>query len=217
MLGRPGSGRSTALARIAATACAGGARLAIVDPRGTLRTNWPWPAADTVLDCAEPALLVRLMQLLGRLGSPGPDRGRDTILLVIDGWEDITAAADGADQGATSLALLRMFDSAPTGVRIAASGGIALRHHSVATRATHLLDLDDDGPEPVPGRARYHGHSVQVVLPPDRPPGRRSARGSGVVVTPLPAVLDQRDLPPARASAIPIGRGGDERIPRAST
>lgn len=207
VFGRRGSGRTTALARIAAAAAADGCRLAIVDPRGTLRSGWEWPAADTALDGADPALVSRLTQLLG---IPGPDR--DPILLVIDGWEEVTAATDAADQGATSLALVRMFDTAPAGVRIAASGGVALRHHPVATRAAHLIDLDA-GPDAGPGRGRYRDHLVQVVIPPDRPSGSRLARGRPVVVRPLPTLVRRAGLPPARSTAVPIGVGGDAADP----
>ena len=100
---------------------------------------------------------------------------------MIDGWEDITAAADGADQGATSLALLRMFDSAPNrSSNRSVRSGIALRHHSVATRATHLHDLDDDGPEPVPGAepATTATSSRSSNLPTDR---RGAGRPAGAV------------------------------------
>jgi S-DNA-T family DNA segregation ATPase FtsK/SpoIIIE len=221
VIGDPGSGRSTAVARFAWTAAATGARLIVIDPRGGLAA-WCWAAADTVLDGADPTLVGRVLELIGT-GSPG--ERHESILLAIDGWEDVVATLDAADHGATTSRLLRLFDAAPAGVRVVASGRRPLHHHPVAHRAAHLIELGTEDSEPVPGRGRYRGDALQVVLPPPEPwPGpadgvsrHRDRDGpSGharIVVRALPTVVLQRDLPISGPDSVPVGCGGDAAIP----
>ena len=213
VVGGPRSGRTTTLARIAAAASASGTRLAIIDPQGSLTAGWRWlAAADTVLDGSDPVLVGRLLDALTDL--PGGSLGAEPILLMIDGWEDVTASLDAADQGVTTSRLCRLFDGAPSRLRIAATGGPALRHHGLAQRATVLIELGDE-PDRLPGRGRCRGEALQVVLPPDRQPladAGCTSTGSDVrriVIRPLPTTVRVSDLPASRVNAVPIGIGGD--------
>jgi S-DNA-T family DNA segregation ATPase FtsK/SpoIIIE len=228
VIGDPRSGRSTALARIASTAAASGARLILIDPRGDLAAR-RWPAADTVLDGTDPVLVGRVLELIG---APPRDLQREPILLVIDGWEDLVAGLDAADQGATTARLLRLFDAGPAGIRVAASGRRSLEHHPVAHRAAHLIELGAGG-ETTPGRGCYQGNCLQVVLPPAEPVstsvgdmssaanrGTRPGRAHPVaprppdriVIRALPVEVALRDLPIGRAESVPIGLGGDAAL-----
>ncbi len=143
VVGRPLSGRSTALRAIVAAATAtlppSALHVHVVDPSGGLEDLRTLPHVGTWcrLDGHGPAALVTHLaaEVAGRRA-----RGRDTtdatdgpaeplLLLVVDGWEQLVEADDPRSLEPLSDAVVRVLrDGAGVGVRGAVSGGRGLLH-----------------------------------------------------------------------------------------
>ena len=217
VLGPPGSGRSCALRRFGWTAAAGGAQLLVIDAGSGLTDMSGWPGVRTHLNGRDPALIQRVVQRLHeelrkRGGSVGPP-----ILLLIDGWEQVSGRLDAMDYGATSAELSDLAARGPaTGMRVVLSGDLRLEHHRAADSFTSVLLLGignrgDIVPGP-PGRGRYRNDEMQIVHCPTRVAAPVATPGAGtvIVVRELPAKAEFSDLPGAGPAAVPIGFGGDD-------
>lgn len=218
--GSPGSGRTTALRRIAHCAARDGAELVVLDAGGVLGELRDWSCCGTMLDGRDPQLVQRVVELLhaeltARAGRPGP-----SIQVLIDDWEAVTGPLDLTTFGAGPTQLAEVAGRGPAvGIQVAATGDQRLRHHRCAAAfgTTLLLGADPDQPrptgEPIPGRGRCGQDQVQVV---DAGPGAgRPPAGSRprLVVRELPAMVGRARLPPATERAVPIGLGGDDASP----
>ena len=213
ILGRPGSGRSSALRRLAWCAASGGAELLIVDPSGGLRELAGWPGTRTYLDGQDPVLVQRLVDRLRDLLRVGAG---ETILLVIDGWEAMAGALDGLDYGASVAVLTDLAGRGPAaGIRVAASGEPRMQHHRTAGSFTTVIRLGVDerndprsGP---PGRGRLEQTEVQIARCPPATTAPPDAAGrEAPVVRALPEVVTATDLPSANRDAVPLGLGDDD-------
>ncbi|MTD12985.1 hypothetical protein GIS00_03370 [Nakamurella sp. YIM 132087] len=207
------SGRSSTLRRLAHLHAAKGAQLLLVDPTGGLRPLVDWPHTATHLDGRDPVLVGVLIRRLHREWT-GRAAGGDgsPLVLVLDGWETITAALDLADFGTGSGQLAEMVaGGGPVGLHVVASGGERAVHHRSARSFDTVLELADpavDGP----GRGRIGGMSTAVLLGPDTPPPGRPV-GGAVVVRPLPTSLGWAERPAAPPGLAVIGPGGEDAGP----
>lgn len=179
VLGGPRSGRSTALATVAAAALASGWEVHAVDLPEELR-----PAGlATCLPAAEPLALGRLLGLLAE--SEGP------ALLVLDDLEAVRRSLDGLARGAGTERLAALWRSRRVAVAAAAQRPGGAWSEQLAERL--VLPLADPVAEELAGvpRALSGGR---------RPPGRAvrlPARGEPrLVQVALPGPTDRRPLPP---------------------
>lgn len=221
VLGPPGSGRSTALRRIAYSAASAGADLLLVDAGGGLRDVACWPASRTHLTGEDVALVQRLVakvaaELRLRAESAGPP-----VVLLIDGWRLISGSLDALDYGATATAVADLAARGPTvGIRVVVSGDPDLEHHRMAGSFASVLRLGVDG-DPRPGRGLLGTDEAQVAhcdpgtRPPAEPASSVAAVRRPIVVCPLPTRVALSELPPATADAVPLGLGGDAAAPQA--
>ncbi|MFT7711814.1 FtsK/SpoIIIE domain-containing protein [Clavibacter tessellarius] len=186
VLGGPGSGRSSCLGALAASAGAGGVRVRRIpsDPEGC------WDAfADVV----------------ARIRRPGP---RLAPLVVLADDLDVAVSRLGPDHQAALLDLVAALvrEGPHAGVALAASGrrpGGALQAVGAAagppvvlalpTRQEHVLAGGESAlfdPSAAPGAGEWRGMRIQVALPPAGP-----SSGDG------PSSRDGADVPTASASA----------------
>jgi S-DNA-T family DNA segregation ATPase FtsK/SpoIIIE len=247
VVGPPGSGRTTTLRRIARCALVDLDAELVVVSTGSLTDLTAAPGASTVLDTTDPVLLVRLVALLrdrvdeppcgtrtaaGPVGSGRPDvpAGARPLLVLVDGWEAVTAALDSVDHGVSSLLLAELAGRGPAaGVRVAASATPRAVHGRAASGFGTVLALGPPEGRPVvgrwpPGRGRLGDVTVQVA---DEPPFSAAAASvagsaapasapppsSGIVLRPLPVRVDATDLPPPTPATVWLGLGGDAATP----
>lgn len=205
--GPPGSGRTSALRRLARVHAAAGGALLLMDAGAQLTDLARWPATLTRWDGADPALLKRQVgrlhdELTRRAGRevsttpagpeltdtrPGPELPR--VLVVIDGLETVTAALDVADYGASTAGLAEVIGRGPAqGIRVAASGDARAATHRLAGQfgTVAALSVDVRGePRPGPaGRGRSAGDELQLWWeapggPPPAPAGQTRQIGPG--------------------------------------
>lgn len=237
VVGPAGSGRSTALRRIALVAAGRGAELIVVDGAGDLADLADWTAVSTHLDLTEPRLVLRVLHLLG----DPTRRPRDGHLryVIIDHFEVVAAELERADYLLGPALLTELPTRAGGTVRMVASGPEALAHQRAAAGFPVCIRLGghggrsspgwSGGADPgavVPGRGTWGGAAVQLARCPrgsaptnetPRPSAHgRSARRNPngyvmpVIVRPLPPRVYARDLPTGDAAHIPLGIGGDE-------
>ncbi len=217
VLGPPGSGRSSALRRIAGASAVRGADLLVVDAGGDLADLVDWPTTRTHLTGDDIPLVQRLVSRVAaevrlRAASPGPP-----MLLLIDGWKSIAGPLDALDYGTTMGNLADLAARGPgAGIGVAISGEPELEHHRMAISFATTLRLGIEGDRPA-GRGRLGSDEVQLarcdqgVRPPA--PANPPARTRSIVVRRLPARVGRRDLPAATPQAVPIGLGGDAGEP----
>jgi S-DNA-T family DNA segregation ATPase FtsK/SpoIIIE len=176
--GGPGSGRTTALAALAVGAAArlgSGLHLHVIDPGRRLAPLSDLPGAGTVaVGAAAVETAAALIEALRsevdrRMGAADPgDTDAPPVLVLVDGWEALCAAAEEFDGGRCVdqlLDLMRCCGSAGVTVVLAGDRGtLAGRVTGAATRR-FLLRLAD--------RADYATAGVPTdAVPTDPPPGR---------------------------------------------
>jgi S-DNA-T family DNA segregation ATPase FtsK/SpoIIIE len=196
--GGPRSGRSTTLTTLAAAAGAGGGPAVPVyalDGGGALAGLETMPHVGAVVAVTDPERCIRLIRRLGReLALPGREADDSPpLVLLVDGWEQVSAALGEWDHGAfldRLVALLR--DGRRAGLRAAVAGGRSLLTAPVAALLGERLVLAMADPADAvlagvplrclpermpPGRgsalpagSRTHPVEVQVALPPPPPP-----------------------------------------------
>jgi S-DNA-T family DNA segregation ATPase FtsK/SpoIIIE len=220
VVGPAGSGRSTALRRIAAIAAGQGAELLVVDAGGALTDLRDWPEVSSWLDLQHPHLVLRLVDLLtDRASRPADGRTR---WLIADEYALLTAALERIDYGIAAAALAELPSrGAACGVRVAAAGPDGLVHQRHSAGFPTVIQLGHEPESPIPGRGRWSGTEVQVADAPagSRPTGGRNAVTDHpgwpdrLVVRPLPDCVPATALPAPTPAAVPIGLGGDAAEP----
>ncbi len=164
--GPAGSGRTTAVRRIAAIAAERGCELLIVDAAGSLADLRDWPPVSSYLTLAEPHLVLRLLTLL----TDPARRARDGRIryLVIDDCDVVAAALDRADFATGSLPLTEIPTRTAGAVRLVASGPPSLVHRRVGSDFPVVIELGSDSTPSPPGRGRWSGTTVQIADSPPR-------------------------------------------------
>mgnify|MGYP001061758258 FL=1 len=220
--GPPGSGRSTALRRVAQIAAGQGAELIVIDGAGGLADLARWPAVTSYLDLRDPPLLLRVLALLADPARRPSDA--HVRYLIVDHYDLAAAELERADY-LTGTSLLAELTARSGGtVRIVASGPEALAHQRAAGAFRTQIELgcaDRDAP---PGRGRWDGVDVQLtVCSADRGTAESTAASTTrsapaafvdpVVVRPLPVRVATADLRSPDPAHVAIGIGGDEARP----
>ncbi|MFD6092482.1 FtsK/SpoIIIE domain-containing protein [Oerskovia sp. NPDC060338] len=240
VVGRPRSGRTTALRALAVAALDRGWDVHVVaqDPALTGPGLRAHAGCGTVVDQHDPRRVARLVDLL--LGRTD----REPTLVLLDGIEDLRASLGLLAGGAGADLLGRLLgDGASHGVHVALSGqtpGLGGLAHRVGPRLVLTSSaVHDDVAHGVPsrlaGRGGRAGRAVwlgsdepvecQVVVDASPAPGRgplsdATSRDDGrpapVRLAPLPRLVAPADLPgpgevPLRA--VPVGIGGDAAAP----
>lgn len=215
--GPPGSGRSAALATLAAGALARGWAVHVVGrlPDGVPRDH---PRLGTVVAPDDPRRLARLVDVLAERASPA--------LVCLDDV-DAALAACGSD------GLERLVRARAGGVAIAVGGPLGALTARWAATARHRIVLGalDAGQaavagvprglalrSPPPGRGVLLGDGGprlgQVLLPGavgrHEPPGRAPAPPIRLAAIPRSVSPTDVEGPPPDAWSVPIGRGGDD-------
>jgi len=214
--GPAGSGRSSALRRLALAAAGQADEVHVLDAAGSLADLRCWPQVGSYLTLDEPRLVQRLLTLLADHGRRPTGAAR--ACLVVDGYDLVTAALDRLDY-AVGAGLLTDLPARTGGtVRVLASGPAALLHARAATGFRERIALHDDPGEQPPGRGRWAGRLVQIArTPAGTVPRSGAAHRPGavdpVVVRPLPRVVDVARLPDPTPDAVPWGLGGDAAGP----
>ncbi|WP_157257361.1 FtsK/SpoIIIE domain-containing protein [Oerskovia sp. Root918] len=239
VVGRPRSGRTTALRALAVAALDRGWDVHVVaeDPALTGPALREHAGCGTVVDQHDPRRVARLVDLLLARA------GRRPTLVVLDGIEDLRASLGRLAGGAGADLLGRLLgDGAARGVHVALSGqtpGLGGLAHRVGPRLVLTSSaVHDDVAHGVPsrlaGRGGRAGRGVwlgadepvecQVVI--DASPLERDAssdapslddgRSLPLRLAPLPRLVLPADLPvPGEDSlrAVPVGIGGDAAVP----
>ncbi|HEY2299799.1 MAG TPA: FtsK/SpoIIIE domain-containing protein [Jatrophihabitans sp.] len=147
-------------------------------------------------------------------------------LLLVDGWDQLVAAAEDHDAGRTIERLLTLAQRAAPPITTVVTGGRAALSPRLTALATtrFVLGLADPGEyavagipaaaiphDPPPGRGiRIGDHAeVQFALAPDPPTG---SRGVALQLRPLPARVERSFLP-AEPGRITLGVCSDEVVP----
>ncbi|MGW6003859.1 FtsK/SpoIIIE domain-containing protein [Oerskovia enterophila] len=240
VVGRPRSGRTTALRALAVAALDRGWDVHVVSEDRALTGPElrEHAGCGTVVDQHDPRRVARLVDLLLARA------GRRPTLVLLDGIEDLRASL-GLLAGGTGADLLGRLlgDGAARGVHVALSGqtpGLGGLAHRVGPRlvltssAVHD-DVAHDVPSRLAGRGGRAGRGVwlgsdepvecQVVAdasPLERDassdaPSRDDSRRAPIRLAPLPRLVLPADLPgPGEDSlrAVPIGIGGDDAVPQ---
>ncbi len=238
VVGRPRSGRTTALRALAVAALDRGWDVHVVaeDPALTGPTLREHAGCGTVVDQHDPRRVARLVDLL-LAGT-----GRRPTLVLLDGIEDLRTSLGLLAGGAGAELLGRLLgDGAARGVHVALAGqtpGLGGLAHRVGprlvltSRAVHD-DVAHGVPSRLAGRGGRAGRGVwlgadepvecQVVIDaspleraasPDVPP--HGGRPVPLRIAPLPRLVGPADLPgPDEASlrTVPVGIGGDAAEP----
>ncbi|OCI32543.1 ESX-1 secretion system protein EccCa1 [Oerskovia enterophila] len=240
VVGRPRSGRTTALRALAVAALDRGWDVHVVaeDPALTGPALREHAGCGTVVDQHDPRRVARLVDLLLARA------GRRPTLVLLDGSEDLRASL-GLLAGGTGADLLGRLlgDGAARGVHVVLSGqtaGLGGLAHRVGPRLVLTSSaVHDDVAHGVPsrlaGRGGRAGRGVwlgadepvecQVVI--DASPLERDAssdapslddgRSLPLRLAPLPRLVLPADLPvPGEDSlrAVPVGIGGDAAVPQ---
>jgi S-DNA-T family DNA segregation ATPase FtsK/SpoIIIE len=217
--GPPGSGRTTALCTVVASALAAGLPVHVLHAGpgsvGWLPRGWDAaPALGTVVGADDPRRVVRLLDLLGAAATPA--------LLVVDGVAAVQRACDLAPRGVGDVlaATLRH----PRAGLAVACGGLASELARFASGAGPRLVLGagEDGalvglpagrrvPDARPGQGVVvtgrEAAACQVAVAPPAP-ATSPAHAPVVRLAPLPATIRAADLGPDSERA--IGVGGDD-------
>ena len=163
VLGPPGSGRSSALRRIAYASAVRGADLLVVDAGGGLADLVDWPTTRTHLTGDDVLLVQRLVSRVAtevrlRAASPGPP-----MLLLIDGWKSIAGPLDALDYGTTMGNLADLAARGPgAGIGVVVSGEPELEHHRMAISFATTLRLGIESNRPA-GRGRLGSDELQLA------------------------------------------------------
>jgi S-DNA-T family DNA segregation ATPase FtsK/SpoIIIE len=241
LIGSPGMGLTSALGLLAATATRldPSCHLYVIDGRGSpaLDALATWDACAGVIRLHERERIVRAVKFLSaelteRSGSSG-GRARP-ILLLIDGFDAVRRALDDIDTGGLTGVLEQIIanGSAHRIVVVATFDRAGSVPPSFASRCAdrwvfHLADpLDAIGagvtasalPEQRPGRVVVSSSGLQAQLMfGDCTPGPGGVDESPVPIECLPAVVEARSLPMARAGTsgvrLPIGLSFDDGKP----
>lgn len=207
-VGGPRSGRSTLLRTVLAEAvhrygpddlhvhvvAAGHSRLT--------REAAGLPHTGTVVHDEDPLrtvrLVDRLLQEVAARRAGGSPAAPARLLLLIDGWEAVSAVLDDADPAAGSTALLRLArDGAAVGVTCVLTADRAAPGGRVAAVARERLVL------PLPDRADYAVAGVPPRAVPGHRPAGRALVGEDAVECQLALPRDLTDLPSPAAAAGP--------------
>ena len=244
LTGRPRSGRTTALRSLVLSAASTvdpcRLHVHVVDPSATWSDVDALPHVGTRIGVddrrALDALVTHLRDEVSRRARPSPQGdGRPTVLVVVDGWEQLVDALPPASSEDVVGRLLGVFrDGGAVGVVGAVAGGRSLlqpRWAAVAGRtflvgAVDALDAAVTGlraadlpRDPPAGRAiRVHDRrEVQFTSPSTDDPqrvasaaGPRPAVGAAWRLLPLPAVARRRGAPGPAAG---LGGEGVEEAP----
>lgn len=225
IVGPPGSGRSTALRRIAEIAIHRGEELLVVDGAGALQDLETRQEVSSCLTVREPALVLRLLSLLGDPERRPPDGRRRHLL--IDQYDVVAAELERADYLLGSSLLSELAARTHGDVRISATGPERLAQQRVASSFTEVITLGGATPPrgytppdaagstgAVPGRGRWRGAEVQLVDAPCQPGPSSAARWvDALVVRPLPAHVPFSALAGGGPDRLMIGLGGDAAEP----
>ncbi len=220
--GPPGSGRSTALRRVAQIAAHRGAELIVIDGAGDLADLARWSAVTSYLDLGDPQLLLRALALLADPARRPSDA--HVRYLIVDHYDLAAAELERADYLTGSSLLAELTARSGGTVRIAATGPEALAHQRAAGAFRTQIELGRPDRDAPPGRGRWDGVDVQLTAcPPDRGPaeptaasGMRSTPASfvdPVIVRPLPVHVTAAGLRSSDPAHVAIGIGGDEARP----
>ncbi|SDO26769.1 DNA segregation ATPase FtsK/SpoIIIE, S-DNA-T family [Nakamurella panacisegetis] len=215
VLGRPGSGRSSTLRRLAWCAATDGAELVVVDPSGGLRELADWPSTRTYLDGHDPVLVHRLIDRLRVVRRARVDGTGSPLLLLIDGWDAMAGPLDGLDYGGSTSTVTDLAGGGPSaGMRVAVSGDLRMEHHRTAGAFTTVIrlgvDARNDPCGAPPGRGRLLGAEIQVAHGPPGAPSSDPVGHGAPVVRALPVIVTASQLPDPRADAVPLGVGDDD-------
>ncbi|WP_240918037.1 FtsK/SpoIIIE domain-containing protein [Phycicoccus sp. HDW14] len=231
VVGRPRSGRTTALrALVAAAASLLPPERLHVHVLGPDLEPWPFPHVGTVARLGDAAAVHALLDHLS--APPGP--GVPLRLLLVDGWDQLTDADDARSFAPASERLLRLArDGARTGVVCAVSGGRDLLRPRWSGLGGEVVLLGTSDPldlallgigsggltGPVgPGRGlrALDGREVQVLDPSSAavPPRRALAAGAPAPWTfqPLPTRVGRHEVEALPGGGWPLGvtaPGGD--------
>ena len=204
VVGRPRSGRSTALASIVAAACHGTRPTELhVHAISPSRPAWArLPHVGAVVGPHDRPGVAALLEHLATRRSSGTS-GPAT-LLVVDGWEQLSELDDPRDLVPTSEELVRLLrDGAGSGLVAAVSGGRDLLRPRWSALGGETLLLGQSDPVDL----ALLGLSTPD-LPTEPPPGRgvRAADGREVqVLRPAPPTGDSRTDPGPVASSVAPG------------
>ncbi|HET7821124.1 MAG TPA: FtsK/SpoIIIE domain-containing protein [Ornithinibacter sp.] len=249
LAGGSGSGRTTALRALALAASTDtgphALHLHVIDAHGSLADLAALPHLGTNVPSDDQRGLAALVRHLRqevdrRLGAPEPGRSavayaaRPTVLVLVDGWDQLVEAQPPHGPDQLTAGLLRVLrDGRAVGVVGAVTGGRSLLHPrwgEVVGRTFllgHIDPLDaalaglraaDVPHEPPPGRAiRVHDtREVQFTLTtPDDAASVAAAAGPRPAGgawrwTPLPALVRRTEVPPA--TQVSPGGGRDDVV-----
>ncbi len=204
--GPGGSGRSTALAAVAAATCSSRTvAVHAVDRDGTLGTLLP-RAAD-VVDHDDPDRTLRLVRrLLARTGDAPP------ALLLFDDVDEWCRRHERTNRGAAVDAVVRLSTEASRhGVVVVASARRPTDLPAALTTSLgSRLPLGDSGRAGRPGHGSLGGHGFLVGVPPT---DRRWAVAPTPRTGELPGDIRLEELPPPRPGSLPVGVDADDLGP----
>lgn len=197
LVGGPASGRTSALATLAAVAAArlapAALELYVIDTGALGRLVHGLPQLASRISATDPASIGTLLSRLRSATEQRP-RGAGALLLLIDDWDAVLDAGDDAERAEWADTLAGLLRSGPrAGLTIVTAGGRTLlaARTSAAYDARWLLPLVDPADYPLAG---VPARTVPSALPPGR--GIRAADGAHF------QLADPRDLPALVRAAI---------------
>jgi S-DNA-T family DNA segregation ATPase FtsK/SpoIIIE len=210
--GASGSGRSTALASIAAAATALGTAVHAIDTSRSL-VGLLGPGVD-VVDGDDPDRTLRMLRRLA-----GPTEGRGPVLLLVDDWHALRDRHERVNRGealgiVSTLATTGRRDGLRLAVSSLRTSDLPLELTAASPHHLRLRPTSSDegfhaagppgsvGPGTPPGRGVVDGHLVQVAVP---PPPHRWATGTATPTPALPRSVPPGDLPPPNGWRVAIG------------